>query len=68
MNLSQKTDLINRIASMTGPVTLNGEPALIHSLASDVLTIETKREPRKRATATWEAVERILDAGGEFRT
>lgn len=68
MNLSDRTALINRIASMSGPVTLDGKPALICNLASDFLQVVTMSLPRVRAEFSWEAVQRVLDAGGAFKS
>jgi len=68
MNLSERTALINRIASLPGPVTLDGKPALICGLTSDFLTVVTMTLPRVSCQFSWEAVARLLDKGGAFRS
>ena len=69
MTLNEKTEVINRIASMPrDSVTLDGKPALICGLACEFLTVVTMTTPRTQAEFSWSTVSRIIAKDGAFKS
>lgn len=69
MTLNQKTDVINRIASMArGSVTLDDKEAIIGGFANDFLVVSTMTTPRVSAEFSWSAVSRIIARDGAFKS
>lgn len=66
MTGNQKTALINRIAETPiGSVTLDGLPAVIGGFCNPFLSVGHRGQ---LVSFSWEAVERVLDKGGAFRS
>lgn len=61
LTLQQRRDLV------AVPVTLDGEPAVITGAQNEFATIATLRGGRA-APWSWPAAERVVQAGGHFRT
>ena len=66
-NLAKRRALLAKYRPILAP-TLDGYPALVCGVVNDFATVATINGPALRAEFAWSTVERILAAGGKFKT